>query len=46
MYIIYIVYIYIYIYIYIIYVEKWFPIVGERLLYKKWVHLKFNNGFH
>ena len=26
--------------------RKWFPIVGERLLYKKWLHLYLNNGFH
>ena len=22
---------------------KWFPIVGEKLLYKKWLHLNLNN---
>ena len=26
--------------------KKWFPIVGERLLYKKKLHLNLNNGFH
>ena len=26
--------------------KKWLPIAGQRLLYKKWLHLKFNNGFH
>ena len=26
--------------------KKWLPIVGERLLYKKWLHLNLNNGFH
>ena len=26
--------------------RKWFPIVGERLLYKKWLYLNLNNGFH
>ena len=26
--------------------KKWFPIVGERLLYKIWLHLNLNNGFH
>ena len=26
--------------------RKQFPIVGERLLYKKWLHLNLNNGFH
>ena len=26
--------------------ERWFQIVGERLLYKKWLHLNLNNGFH
>ena len=25
---------------------KWFPVVGERLLYKKWLHLNLNNGFN
>ena len=25
---------------------KWFSIVGERLLYKKWLHLNLNNGLH
>ena len=24
----------------------WFPVVGETLLYKKWIHLNLNNGFH
>ena len=24
--------------------KKWFPIVG--VLYKKWLHLNLNNGFH
>ena len=35
----------IYIYTYKKRVE-WFPIVGEKLLYKKWLHLNFNNDFH
>ena len=26
--------------------KNWLPIVGERLLYKKWLHLNLNNGFH
>ena len=26
--------------------RKWFPIVGERLLYKKCLHLNLNNDFH
>ena len=26
--------------------RKWFPILGERLLYKKLVHVNLNNGFH
>ena len=26
--------------------KKWLPIVGERLLCKKWLHLNLNNGFH
>ena len=26
--------------------KKWLPTVGEKLLYKKWLHLKLNNGFH
>ena len=26
--------------------RKWFPILGERLLYKKWLHLNLNSGFH
>ena len=26
--------------------RKWFPIVGERLFYKRWLHLNLNNGFH
>ena len=26
--------------------KKWLPIVGERLLYKKRLHLNLNNGFH
>ena len=25
--------------------KKWFSIVGERLLYKKWLHLNLNNRF-
>ena len=25
---------------------KWFPIVGERLLYKKWFQLNLINVFH
>ena len=24
----------------------WLPIVGETLLYKKWLHLNLNNGFN
>ena len=26
--------------------KKSFPILGERLLYKKWLYLDLNNGFH
>ena len=26
--------------------KKWLPIVGERFLYKKWLHINLNNGFH
>ena len=26
--------------------KKWLPIVGGRLLYKKWLHLNLSNGFH
>ena len=26
--------------------KKLFPIAEERLLYKKWLRLNFNNGFH
>ena len=26
--------------------KTWFPIAGEKLLYKKWLHLDLNNGFH
>ena len=26
--------------------KKWFQVVGERLLYKKWLQLKLNNGSH
>ena len=26
--------------------KKWLPIVGERLLNKKRLHLNLNNGFH
>ena len=26
--------------------KNWLPIVGERLLYKKWLHLSLNNDFH
>ena len=26
--------------------KKWFKIVGKRLLYKQWLYLTFNNGFH
>ena len=26
--------------------RKWFPVVGERLLFTKWLHLNLNNGFH
>ena len=26
--------------------KKWLPIVAQRLLYKKWLHLSVNNGFH
>ena len=27
-------------------IQKWLPIVGERSLYKKWLHLNLNNSFH
>ena len=38
---------YIYIYIYIYKTRaKWLPLVRERVLYKKWLHLNLNNGFH
>ena len=26
--------------------RKWFPVVGEKLLYEKWLHHNLNNGFH
>ena len=26
--------------------KKWFPILGERLLYKKWLYLNLNNCFY
>ena len=25
--------------------KKWLPILGERLLYKEWLRINFNNGF-
>ena len=25
--------------------KKWFPIIEERLLYKKWLHLNLDNGY-
>ena len=26
--------------------KKWLPIVRERLLYRQWLHLNLNSGFH
>ena len=26
--------------------KRWFPIVGETLICKKSIHLKFNTGYH